>query len=196
MRSEKQAISRQRVLKKNHSYFSIRIGNMCAPKDIPLAHIPSLQDVQARLENIVTTEEPTVTRKKRERQNMYNLQARIRNRKQVILCLSNHLKKGTFPKRFKSLRPYPTMGTPESQTLVNTACQRVESVILEQMIREEKLKLNQDQTRYECMKKERQRERTQVPRKPKTMSIVELQQELKELQLKYGELCRKVENKE
>ena len=84
------------------------------------------------------------------------------------------------------------METPESQAIVNAACQQVESVILDQMALEERLKLKQDQTRYETMKQKR----AQVPRKPKTISVVQLQQELKELQLKYGQLCSKLDNKE
>ena len=164
----------------------------------------AIPDVEARLENVVTTEErtkePNVKRTKRtqrrNRQTMQTLQARIKYREQAIHCLSNHLKKGTFPKRFKSLRPYPTMQTLESQAIVNAACQQVESVILDQMIQEERLKLKQDQARYELMKQERQSERARVPRKPKTMSVLQLPQELKALQTKYGQLCSKLENKE
>ena len=160
----------------------------------------AIPDDEARFENVVTTEEPTKKRTKRtqrrNRQTMQTLQARIKYREQAIHCLSNHLKKGTFPKRLKALRPYPTMQTPESQAIVKTACQQVESVILEQMIQEERLKLKQDQTRYEVMKQERQSERARVPRKPKTMSVLQLQQELKALQAKYGQLCSKQENQE
>ena len=160
----------------------------------------AIRDVEARLENVVTTEELTVKRKKRtqrsDRQKMHTLQARIKYREEAIHCLSNQLKKGTFPKRFKSLRPYPTMQTPKSQAIVNAACQQLESVILDQMIQEERLKLKQDQTKYEFMKQERQGERAQVPRKPKTLSVVQLQQELKELQSKYRQLCSKLESQE
>ena len=113
----------------------------------------AIPDVKAHLENVVTTQEPPNKRTKRtqrrNRQTMQTLQARIKYREQAIHCLNNHLKKGTFPKRFKSLRPYPTMQTPESQAIVKTACQQVESVILDQMIQEERMKLKQDQTRYE-----------------------------------------------
>ena len=161
----------------------------------------TIPDVEARLENVATTEEPTKKRTKRttqrrNRQTLHSLQARIKYRERAIQCLSNHLKKGTFPKRFKSLRPYPTMQTPESQAIVKAACQQVESVILEQMIQEERLKLKQDQTRYEVMKQERQSERARVPRKPKTMSVLQLQQELKALQAKCGQLCNKQEHQE
>ena len=133
----------------------------------------AIPDVEARMENIVTTEEPTkktreptVKRTKRAqrsyRQKLQTLKARIKYREQAFQCLSNHLQKGTFLKRFKSLRPYPTMATPQSQAIVNAACQQVESVILDQMALEERLKLKQDQTRYECMKQERQGERVKV----------------------------------
>ena len=84
------------------------------------------------------------------------------------------------------------METPESQALVNAACQQVESVSLDQMVLEERRKLLQDQTKYECMKQKH----AQVPRKPKMISVVQLQQELKELQSKYGQLCSKLETQE
>ena len=157
-------------------------------------------DVEARLENDVTTEEPPKKRTKRtqrrKRQTLQTLQARIKYREQAIHCLNNHLKKGTFPKRFKSLRPYPIMQTRKSQAIVKAACQQVESVILDQMIQEERMKLKQDQTRYEVMKQERQSERARVPRKPKTVSVLQLQQELKALQAKYEQLSSKLENQE
>ena len=71
-------------------YPSSRVLNMTA-----------IPDDEARFENVVTTEEPTKKRTKRtqrrNRQTMQTLQARIKYREQAIHCLSNHLKKGTFP---------------------------------------------------------------------------------------------------
>ena len=170
-------------------YRSRRVGSMTTSLD-----------VEARLENDVTTEEPPKKRTKRtqrrKRQTLQTLQARIKYREQAIHCLNNHLKKGTFPKRFKSLRPYPIMQTRKSQAIVKAACQQVESVLLDQMIQEESMKLKQDQTRYEVMKQERQSERARVPRKPKTVSVLQLQQELKALQAKYEQLSSKLENQE
>lgn len=82
------------------------------------------------------------------RQNLQTLQARIKYRKKAIKGFRNHLKKGTFPQRFKSLRPYPKMDTPESQAIVNDFCEKVECVILDRMAVEEERKLTADQTRY------------------------------------------------
>ena len=106
--------------------------------------------------------------------------------------LRHHLKKGTFPKRLKAMRPYPKMETPESQAIVNVACEQVHCVILDQMDLEEEIKLREDQTRYHSMKQEREGE----PRKPKMITVVDLQQELKDLQSKYTELCSKLDSKE
>ena len=157
-----------------------------------------MQENNVVKESTKTTMEPTVKSKnltlKSYRRKLQTLQARIKYREQAIKGFRNHLKKGTFPKRFKSLRPYPKMETPESQVFVNTACEQVESVILNQMAVEEELKLREDQTRYQAMKQERAGERTQVPRKP--ITVVELQQELKDLQSKYTELCSKLDSKE
>ena len=121
------------------------------------------------------------------RQKLQTLQARIKYREQVIKGMRNHLHKGTFPKRFKSIRPYPKMGFPESQVIVNAACQQVECLILDQMVLDEEKKLAEDQNSYQVMKEERKSELTQVPRK--TISVVQLQQELADLQSKYTELA-------
>ena len=136
--------------------------------------------------------EPTVKSKKSTlksyRQKLQAIQARIKYREKAIKGFRNHLKKGTFPKRFKSLRPYPKMDSPESQAVVNAACEQVHFVILDQMILDEEKKLEQDQTSYQTMKKEREGERSQLPRKPKTLSVAQLMQELTELQSKYAQL--------
>ena len=157
-------------------------------------------DVEVCLEKELTTEEPPKKRTKRtqrrNRQTLQTLQTRIKYREQAIHCLNNHLKKGTFPKRFKSLRPYPIMQTRKSQAIVKAACQQVESVILDQMIQEESMKLTQDQTRYEEMKQEWQSQRTRGVRKPKTVSVLQLQRELKAMQAKYDQLSSKLENRE
>ena len=134
-----------------------------------------------------TTMESNVKRKKGYRQKLQTLQARIKYRQQAINCLRHHLKKGTFPKRFKSLRPYPKMESPESQAIVNAACGQVHGVILNQMMIEEEKKLKQDETRYQTMKKDRRQPKTaQTPKKP---TVVHLQQQLADLQSKYTVLC-------
>ena len=47
------------------------------------------------------------------------------------------------------------MDFPESQAIVNAACQQVECVILDQMVLDEERKLTEDQTSYQTLKQER-----------------------------------------
>ena len=140
--------------------------------------------------------EPTVKSKKSTlksyRQKLQAIQARIKYREKAIKGFRNHLKKGTFPKRFKSLRPYPKMDSPESQAVVNAACEQVHCVILDQMILDEEKKLLQDQTSYQAMKKERESTRSQLPRKPQQLSAAQLMQELTHLQSKYAQLYQQL----
>ena len=126
------------------------------------------------------------------RQKLQAIQARIKYREKAIKGFRHHLKKGTFPKRFKSLRPFPKMDSPESQTIVNAACEQVHCIILDQMILDEEKKLEQDQISYHVMKTERESERSQLPRQPKKLSIVQLRQELAELQCKYAQLYQQL----
>ena len=131
------------------------------------------------------------------RQKLQAIQARIKYREKAIKGFRNHLKKGTFPKRFKSLRPYPKMESPESQAVVNAACEQVHCVIFDQMILDEERKLTQDQTSYQTMKKERNVERPQPlkkPKKPKKFTVAQLMQELTDLQSKYTQLCSQLNN--
>lgn len=170
------------------------MGNMSAPEDL----------VSESLENEpVTMDAPCVKLvmkgKKRMqqsyRQKVQAVQARIKYREKLIKGFRQHQQKGTFPKRFKSLKPYPKMSTPESQALVNAACQQVECVILDQMVLEEEFKLKQDQSECQLLKEERQSELPKVPRKkPKMLTALQLQQELMDLQAKYCDLCSKLEN--
>ena len=128
------------------------------------------------------------------RQKVQAVQARIKYREKLIKGFRQHLQKGTFPKRFKSLKPYPKMSTLESQALVDAACQQVECVVLDQMVVEEELKLIQDQAAYQSLKEERQTEQCKSPRKkPKMLTALQLQQELRDLQAKYSSLCEKLE---
>ena len=130
------------------------------------------------------------------------LKARIKHRVQSLQSYKQHLKNGTFPKRMKSIKPYPTMDTPQAQAKVNEACQQVDKVLLDQMVYEQALKLKQDQESYESLRKQQQEARQQ--RKTKTLettktnpkklmnTVLQLQQELKDLQAKYKELCQKL----
>ena len=87
------------------------------------------------------------------------IHARIKYREKVIKALRKHLKQGTFPKRMRSIRPYPKMNSPEAQSIVNTACDQVQCVILDQMIQDEEKKLTQEQEQYKTLKVQRQRQR-------------------------------------
>ena len=125
------------------------------------------------------------------RQKAQALQARITYREKVIKGIQHHLKKGTFPKRFKSLKPYPKMDSPDTQAIVNEACQQVEYVILDQMILDEEKKLTQERAEYQALKELRLRERTpqvKTLRKPPKITVTQLRQELTDLQSKYVEL--------
>ena len=128
------------------------------------------------------------------RQKQIALKARIKYREHTLKHLSGHLKNGTFPKRMKSIKPYPQMDTPEAQTIVNEACQQVDKVILGQMIQEQALKLKQDQDSFQTLKKERQEQRKQckatVKKEP---TMLQLQRELRDLQSKYTLLYQKME---
>ena len=129
------------------------------------------------------------------RQKLQAIQARIKYREKAIKGFRNHLKKGTFPKRFKSLRPFPKMDSPETQAVVNAACEQVHCVILDQMILDEEKKLLQDQDNYLAMKKQRECERSQLlktSKKPQKLSVTQLMQEPTELQSKYAQLYQQL----
>ena len=87
------------------------------------------------------------------------------------------------------------MESPETQAVVNAACEDVHCVILDQMILDEEKKLVQDQTSYQTMKKERACERSQLlktSKKPQKLSVTQLMQELTDLQSKYTQLCNQL----
>lgn len=104
----------------------------------------------------------------------------------------------------KSIRPYPKMNSSEAQAIVNAACDQVQCVILDQMVLEEQKKLTQDQERYATLKEQRQGERRQrqkhpksqafFPKKPKKPTMAQLQEELAILQANVSQLCKQVVN--
>lgn len=108
------------------------------------------------METTVKSKKPTL---RGYRQKLQATQARIKYREKAIKGLRNHLKQGTFPKRFKSLRPFSKMELPETEAVVNAACEQVHCVILDQMILDEEKKLVEDQGTYQTMKREREGER-------------------------------------
>ena len=157
------------------------MGNMTVSEDLVSEPMKDLAENQE-------TVKPTM---KSYRHKMQAAQARIRYREKLLKSFRQHQQKGTSPKRFKSLKPYPKMGTPDSQALVNAACQQAEDVVLNQMILQEEMKLKQDQSECQSLKEERPK----VPRQPKMMTALQLQRELKELQAKYNNLCEKLESR-
>ena len=92
---------------------------------------------------------PVKTSLKEYRQKLMTIKARMRYREQTIKGFRQNLKNGTIPKRIKSLLPCPKLASPESQVILNAACDQVQSVILDQMMQEEEKKLSQDQDSYQ-----------------------------------------------
>ena len=106
------------------------------------------------IENIM----PVKARLKGYPQKLMTIKERIKYREHTIKGFRKHLKNCTFPQRMKSIKPYPKMSSPEAQAIVNAACDQVQSVILDQMIREEEKKLSHvDQDKYQTMKKQTRR---------------------------------------
>ena len=93
------------------------------------------ETTEKNMESTVKSKKSTL---KSYRQKLQAIQARIKYREKAIKGFRHHLKKGTFPKRFKSLRPFPKTESPETQSVVNAACEQVHCVILDQMILDER----------------------------------------------------------
>ena len=144
------------------------------------------------VENIcVVNETSKKTTMKEKRQKRMTVQARIKYRQRVIKAFRKYLNNGTFPKRMKSIKPYPKMGSPESQAIVNAACDQVQCVILDQIIQDEEKKLVQDQEHYQTLQDQKLRGRVNTLKKP---TVTQLQKELAELRAKYSEVCNTMEN--
>ena len=94
---------------------------------------------------------PVKTKLKDYRQKLMTLKARIRYREHAIKGFRKHLKNGNFSQRMKSIKPYPKMGSPESQKIVDTACDQVQCVILDIMIQDEEKKLTENQETYKTI---------------------------------------------
>ena len=127
---------------------------------------------------------------KENRQTRMNVQARIKYRQRAIKQFRTHLKNGTFPQRMKSIKPYPKMDSPESQAIVNAACNQVQCVILDQMLLEEEKKLAKDQERYQTLQEQK---RTACKKRVKSPTVAQLQKELAELHAKYSQVCKTLE---
>jgi len=133
---------------------------------------------------------------RKNRQKRLALQARLIYREQTIKAFQRHLKQGTFPKRMKSIKPFPKMNTPEGQAIVNEACEQVQKLILDQMLLEEQQKLTQEQEMFQTIKEQqltepvpRKKSEPRQPRKPKKSSVAQLQEELTLLQTSVAQLC-------
>ena len=128
------------------------------------------------------------------RQKQIALKARIKYREQALQGYKRHLKNGTFPKRFISLKPYPKMPTPEAQTMVNQACQQVDKIILDQLILEQERRLKRDQDSIQTMKEDQDKCKT-VKNAPETdfqtFLIATLRKEANDLRAKNAVLKRK-----
>ena len=99
----------------------------------------------------VANESSKNTTLKEKRQTRMTVQARIKYRQRAIKKLRTHLKNGTFPQRMKSIEPYPKMGSPESQAIVNAACDQVQCVILDRTLLDEEQQLVKDQEQYQTL---------------------------------------------
>ena len=136
--------------------------------------------------------------KKESQQKQIALKARIKYREHALQGYKRHLKQGTFPKRMKSLKPFPKMNTPKAQGVINEACQRVEKIILEYMIQDQAENLKQDQTSLDLLKKEQRKAKTlkQTKTDQPMVTVLQLQRELKDLQAKYTDLSQKLMKQE
>lgn len=121
------------------------------------------------------------------------LHARIKYRENAIRGFKQHLKNGTFPKRMTSLKPYPKMESPEAQARVNDACQQADRVVLEQRVQDYERKLEQDRASLQSLKETRREQRQhKIKKNTPTLTVRQLQQELRDLQAKYKELSQTV----
>ena len=134
----------------------------------------------------------SVNKKREYRQKQIATKARIKYREHSLQQLRGHRKNGTFPKRMKSLKPYPKMDTPEAQAIVNEACQQVDKVILDQMIQEQAMKLKEDQDSLQTVNEERQPQQCVTPETDfQTFLIASLRKEASDLRAKNAVLKRK-----
>ena len=122
---------------------------------------------------------------------------RMTNREKALRELKGHLKNGTFPKRMKCLNSHPPMETPEGQAKVKEALQQVASAILLEKVQDYEHKLQGDRTSLQVLKETRRKQRQQLASKAKDKSsqkvtLLQLQQELRDLQTKYTELSEKL----
>ena len=97
------------------------------------SHMPAIEEPTVVSESIEPSKKVML---RGYRQKLMTIKARIKHREKVIKAFRKHLEHGTFPKRMKSIRPYPKMNSAEPQNIVNAACDQVQCVILGQMIQD------------------------------------------------------------
>lgn len=132
----------------------------------------------------------TCMNKKEYRQKWMTLKARIKYREQTLAQWKRHLTDGTFPKQIPTIKPYPKMESSHTQASVNEACYDFKKVILTQMIRDVQTKLEDDQNSLQTLKDTRREQRQHKKNAP---TVLQLQQELRDLQAQYKQLSQKVE---
>ena len=122
------------------------------------------------------------------------------NREKALRELKEHIKHGTFPKRMKCLNSHPPMETPEGQAKVKEALQQVGSAILIEKVQDYERKLQEDRTSLQALKETRRKQRqqkitekaAQTLKPSQKVTLLQLQQELRDLQTKYTELSQKL----
>ncbi|PFX34406.1 hypothetical protein AWC38_SpisGene676 [Stylophora pistillata] len=88
---------------------------------------------------------------------MHAVHARVKYQENVLKEYKRHAENGTFPIRWKSLKGYPNMQSPEAQKRVDEACHRAECMVLEQRIQEIENNLAALKERYQSLLEQRQR---------------------------------------
>ena len=83
------------------------------------------------------------------------------------------------------------MDSPESQAIVNAACDQVQCVILDQMLLEEEKKLVKDQEQYQTLQEQKLKD---CKKRVKSPTMAQLQKELADLHAKYSQVCTALEN--
>ena len=139
----------------------------------------------------VANETSKNTTLKEKRKTRMAVQARIKYRQRAIKQMRTHLKNGTFPQRMKSIKPYPKMGSRESQAIVNAACDQEQCVILDRTLLDEEKKLVKDQEKYQTLQEQKRKGCKKRVTKP---SMAEVLKELVDLQEKYSQVCKTLEN--
>ena len=153
-----------------------------------------MSDVNGSTHSDISSSDKATLRKNRQKR--LALQARIKYREQTIKAFQRHLKQGTFPKRMKSIKPFPKMNTSEGHAIVNEACEQVQKLILDQMLVEEQQKLTQEQEMFQTLREQQLTEQprpkrvdSKKPKPPKKSSVTQLQEELTLLQSSVAQLC-------